>query len=868
MNCTAKSRCSRILVAAASIALYASAATAADDSDLEEVVVTGTRKAGQLWTDTMSPVDVISGAAIAEQPAFNLTDALTRVSPSLNTQRFPIADGTAIIRPVSLRGLSPDHTLVLMNGVRRHRSALVNLQLPPLGTVNQGAQAVDWAAFPGFAIERVEVLRDGAAAQYGSDAIAGVINVILKDRNEGLTLQAQQGQYYEGDGDRLTASGNFGMSLRDDGFLNMTAEYSSSGKTWRGVARPDAAAIGDIVGKNLVPLRGLGQRWGDPDTEVWKLLLNTSVGIGETAEAYGFATYMDNTTTSDFFYRRPVLTNPADQRALSARTTLQIDSVNNATGLPPADGLPDNAPSSLVSSIVSQGLVPGNYLVPSATSPSGYALRNPIYTNFPGGYNPTFGADMTDFSIVGGLRGDISPTLKWDLAARYGANKIDYTLEGSINPSLGSLSPMSFHPGALTQEESGVNLDFVKSFAGSPLNIAFGAEWRDETYKIKAGDEASIKAGPTAAVFGVGSDGFQGFPRESAGDFDSNSWAAYLDVETDLTEKLSGGVAFRFEDYQEWGSTFDWKVSGRYEVTDAFAIRATANSGFRSPTPGQVHTLNVTTTSDNSGNLIPNGTFPVDNPIAVALGAQPLDPEESVSFTAGLVWNVSGNTSFSLDYYHISIKDRLALVNVAIGPSQVAQLLAAGIPNAALLLNSNAGYFANGFDSKVSGIDLALTSRFDVGSGELLADLRYNYNDPSISNVKPGTIDELRVYDLENQIPQNRAVLTLDYRPGGGFKTLMRVNYYGDWSTTPGLFYDPSAPTGPYHYGSNVLVDLEASYTFAEKYTVAIGAENVFDTVPDREQDGTLQFLGVKDALTSPFGFNGGFWYMRFEAGF
>ncbi len=860
MNRIETSRSSRLLMAAVSLALYGELAVAADESGLEEVVVTGTRKAGQLWTDTMSPVDVISGEAIADQPAFNLTDALTRISPSLNTQRFPIADGTALIRPVSLRSLSPDHTLVLMNGIRRHRSALVNLQLPPLGTVNQGSQAVDWAAFPAFAIERVEVLRDGAAAQYGSDAIAGVVNIILKDSKDGLTAQAQYGNYYEGDGDRFTASGNLGLPLTDRGFVNLTAEYSSSDITWRGVARPDAAQIGEWVGKNLVPLHGLGQRWGDPDTEVWKFLANASVGVGESTEVYGFATYMDNSTTSDFFYRRPVLTNAAQQAEWPARTTLQIDNNGN--------GLPDPAPQSLVNNILAQGLVPSNYLVPSATSPSGYVLRNPIYTNFPGGYNPSFGADMTDFSIVGGVRGDISPTFNWDLAARYGENEIDYTLSGSINPSLGSLSPLKFHPGKLTQEESGVNLDFVKSFEGSPLNIGFGAEWRDETYKISAGDPASIQAGPTAAVFGVGSDGFQGFPKESAGDFDSNSWAAYVDIETDLTEKLSGGVAFRYEDYQEWGNTFDWKVSGRYEFTDAFAVRATVNTGFRSPTPGQVNTLNVTTTSDNSGNLIPNGTFPVNNPIAIALGAKPLDPEDSINYTAGLVWDVSSSTSFTLDYYYISISDRLALVNIGIGPAEVAKLVAAGIPNAALLLGSNAGYFVNGFDSKVSGVDLALTSRYDVGPGGLLVDLRYNYNDPSISNVKTGSIDAQRVYDLENQIPHDRAVLTFDYTQASAFEALARLNYYGNWSTSPGLFTDPSDPSVRYHYGSAVLLDLEASYTFADRYTVAVGGENVFDTQPDEEKDGTLQFLGVKEALTSPFGFNGGLWYLRLAAKF
>jgi iron complex outermembrane receptor protein len=832
----------------------------AADRDLEEIVVTGTRKEGQSPTETLSPVDMISGAAVAEQPSFDLTESLTRISPSLNTQRFPIADGTALIRPVTLRNLSPDHTLVLMNGVRRHRSALVNLQLAPLGTVNQGSQAVDWAAFPSAAIKRVEVLRDGASAQYGSDAIAGVVNIILKDASEGFSIQGQYGGYYESDGDRYSLSANLGLPLTDHGFINLTGEYSASEITWRGQARPDAAAIGDIVGKELVPLRGLGQRWGDPDVEAFKLLANAGLDVGETTQVYGFASYMDNTTESDFFYRRPVLADPAAQQELSARDTLQRDSNG--------DGLPDNADAALVASIVAAGLNPADYLVPGASSPSGYVLRNPIYTAFPGGYNPKFGADLTDLAVVLGIRGDVMPNLTWDLSGRFAQNEVDYRVSGTINPSLGRLSPLSFRPGTLTQEESGVNLDFVKSFEGSPLNVAFGAEWRNETYTIDAGDPASIQAGPTAAIFGVGSDGFQGFPRESSGDFDSDSYAAYLDVETDLTDRLSGAVAFRFEDFDQFDeSTFDWKVSARYALTDSVAIRATANTGFRTPSPGQVNTLNVTTTSNSSGDLIPSGTYPVSHPIAVALGAVPLDAETSQNFTVGLVWNVSADTSFTVDYYNIDIEDRLALLSLTVGSAEVAALTAAGIPNAALLLGSNANYFVNGFDSKVQGIDIALGSRFDVAGGELLADLRYNHNEQEVSNVATGTINASRVYDLENQLPNDRAVLTLDYSGDGMFGALLRLNYYGDWSTTGGLF-SPGDASDRYHYDGAAIVDVEARLKFGGHYTVAVGGENVFDTMPDKEQDPTLQFLGVVDALTSPFGFNGGFWYVRLVADF
>ncbi len=834
---------------------------------LEEIVVTGTRKAGQSSTETLSPVDVIGGSMLAEQAAFDLTDGLPKLSPSLNTQRFPIADGTAFVRPVTLRNLSPDHTLVLMNGARRHRSALVNLQLAPLGTVNQGSQGVDFAAFPAAAIERVEILRDGAAAQYGSDAIAGVINIILKEASEGGSVSAQYGEYYEGDGARLSVNGNIGLPIGADGFVNLAGEYSTSEITSRGNARPDAAAIADIVGKNLVPIAGLGQRWGDPDVEALKFSVNAGLDLNDSVELYGFATYMDNTTKSDFFYRRPVLADPAQQIGLSARTTLQIDNINNVTLQAGADGRPDPAPQSLIAGIQGQALDPRDYLVQDASSASGYSLRNPIFSEFPGGYNPDFGAKLTDMSIVLGARGDWTETLTWDVHGRFAENEVEYTLADSINPSLGRLSPLSFTPGTLIQEESGINVDFVKSFKDSPVNIAFGGELRNETYKIEAGDPESIVAGPTAAIFGVGSDGFQGFPVESAGEFESDSWAGYVDVETDLTERLSGAIALRYEDFDEFGDTTDWKVSGRYQFTEAFAVRATASTGFRAPTPGQVHTLNVTTAANSAGELIPSGTYPVDNPVAVALGAVPLKPEESDSYTVGLVWDAASRLSVTLDYYHIEIDNRLALLGDTVDQAAVDALIAAGIANAGLLLNTSANYFVNGFDSTVKGIDVAVTGGFDLGGGDLVVDLRHNYNEQEVSDVALGTVNNARIYDLENQIPAHRSVLSFSWASGGMFDALLRFNYFDGWSTTAGLFNE-SDPPATFNYGSTLLVDAEVSATINEMFTVTLGGENLFDEYPDDEKDGTLSFLGVEDALTSPYGFNGGFYYLRLTARF
>ena len=861
MNRNSRLRPASLVASAVALVLSQVAYAQTPQSELGEVIVTGTRKAGVSPTESISPVDVIEGAAVSQQGAFDLTDSLTKITPSLNTQRYPIADGTSFVRPVSLRNLSPDHTLVLINGTRWHRSALVNLQLAPLGTVNQGSQGVDWSTFPAAAIERVEVLRDGASAQYGSDAIAGVVNVILKDASEGGSLSAQYGEYSESDGERVSVSGNIGLPMGADGFLNLSGEYSTSDETSRGAARPDAAAVGAIVGADQVPEEGLGQRWGDPNVDALKFFVNAGIPLSDRMELYGTANYMTTEVVSDFFYRTPVLPTAAEQIGIPARTTLQIDGNG--------DGVPDDASAAQVQTIIDAGGDPADYLMADAGSPSGYVLRNPIYTLFPGGYNPDFGADLTDFGVAIGLRGDVNDTLSWDARVRYGENEVDYKISQTINPSLGALSPTSFKPGTLTQEESGLNIDFVKTFASSPLNLAFGAELRNETYKIGAGDQASIEAGPTAAIFGVGSDGFQGFPVESAGSFKSDSWATYVDMETDLTDALSGGVAFRYEDYDEFGDTFDWKVSLRYAFTDDFAVRATANTGFRAPTPGQVNTLNVTTTSDVNGNLIPNGTYPVSHPIAVALGAIPLVPEESESYTVGMVWTPTDRTSVTLDYYHIKVDNRVALLSNTIGAAQVAQLIAAGIPaaEANLLLGSNANFFVNGFDSEVDGIDLALTSLFTVGGGDLRVDLRHNFNEQTVSNVSPGTINASRVFDLENQTPENRTQLSFDYASGGMFSGLLGVRYYDSWTTTAGLF-SPGDASDQYSYGDNVLVDLEARFTFAERYQFTIGGENVFDTKPGTEQDPTSYFLGVRPALTSPFSVNGAFWYARASVNF
>jgi len=849
---------------AVAVATFASPTALAQESSademIEEIVTTGTRKEGQSPTETLSPIDVLTGDALLNQATFDLTDGITKVAPALNTQRYPIADGTAFIRPVTLRSLAPDQTLVLVDGSRRHRSPLVNLQISPLGTVNTGAQAVDFAAIPAGAIKRVEILRDGASAQYGSDAIAGVINVILDDANEGISVFAQTGEYYEGDGARTSIGANAGFPLGDAGFLNATVEHSTADTTSRGVPRFDCPAVIAEVGAAATPFNGLCQRWGDPDVETLKAFVNAGIDLSDNAELFGHISFSDNETISDFFYRTPVLPPSA---GIAGRGTLIVD----------ADGdfLPDPAPQSLVDDITNAGLDPADYITADAGSPSGWALLNPIAAQFPGGYNPDFGADISDFAALVGARGEWANGWSWDVRARVAESEAEYVLGESINPSLGRLSPTDFRPGKLTQEETALTADFVKELdvgnLASPLNLAVGVEFREETYKIAAGDTASIEVGPTFAFFGVGSDGFQGFPLESAGSFDSQNTAAYIDLEADITERFSAGAAIRFEDYDEFDSAVDFKLAGRMQVNESFALRATVNTGFRAPTPGQVNTLNVTTSSDSQGNLIPFGTYPVNNPVALALGSQPLEVEESTSFTIGAIFEVAENTSVTVDVYDITIDDRLTILANTIGAAELALLQAAGIPNADLLVGSDANYFVNGFESNIFGIDLSVRSDFEVRNGMLTVDFRHTFNEQEVDDITPNTLNAATVYDFENQVPQNRSILSFNYQTDDLFSGYLRLNYFGEWGDSGGQLAagdNSEAVT----YDGAFLVDLEAQFQLNDMFRISVGAENVFDTEADDDGHFVAELLGVDKALTSPFGVNGGFWYLRLNADF
>ncbi len=823
---------------------------ASEEATFDRLIVTGTRVSGRTTTTSVSPIDVFDGASLDQQASFDLTDQLRNISPSFNTQRFPIADGTAFIRPANLRNLPPDQTLVLINGHRRHRSALVNLQTEPFGTVNQGAQAVDFGIIPAAAIGRVEILRDGSSAQYGSDAIAGVINIILNNNPEGIHLTAEFGSSYDGDGDTSRLAANIGLPLGETGFFNITADYVNSNFTSRGSPRPDALAVGEVVGIENVPFNGLGQRWGNPDVEGIRLFFNGEVEAGENISAYGHGNYVDQDYRSSFFFRTPV-----GVPGVTPRATLLVDS--------DGDGLPDPVDQSIIDDILNRGLNPNDFVTADPTSPSGFVALNPIFTLFPGGYTPTFGANTQDFEGVLGVRGELDFGLTWDLSGRFGENDIDYVLENSINPGLGINSPLNFRPGTLEQRELGVNLDFAfplyfDALAG-PVNIAFGAEYRREVYEIGIGDPASFEFGPTGTLFGVGSDGFQGDGPESAGEFERGNYAGYLDIENDLTDWLTLSAAGRIESPNTFETSYDWKVAARVQPHPWFALRATVNTGFRVPTPGQINTLDVTTTADASGQLVPLGTFPVNSPAAIALGAQPLKKEDSFSVTTGLIFTPLPDLTVTVDYYNIDVDDRIALANRFIEPGSPEQqaLIDAGVPGAALI--GSLSFFSNAVDTTSEGIDVVATKLFNLRDyGLLTFDARHAYNRQRVNRFEEGTIDAERVFDLENQLPNHRTVLTVEYQSPWDVDFLVRGNRFGEWQDA--TFGEIAT------FGSEWLIDLIVTAHFLGRYHLSAGAENIGDNFPDPETNGVLSFLGATRPVSSPFGFDGGRWFVRLTA--
>jgi iron complex outermembrane receptor protein len=858
-------------VVAAAVSGFTGTLVFADDdgglSNLEEVIVTGVRGKPRTVADSPVPVDVFSARDIEAVSHTDTNDILQTLVPSYNVSRQPISDGATFIRPAELRGMPTDKTLVLVNSKRRHRAALVTIG-------GSGTQGPDVATIPASALKSVEVLRDGAAAQYGSDAIAGVINFILKDNSEGGSISFNTGEHFEGDGFQTTLMGNVGLALGEGGFLSISGEISDSEFTSRSeqyceswfcldtsnpvynptagynafttdqtflAGVPSASLAGDVV-----------QPWGAPNTEATRLFFNSGYELGNGASLYGYGNYSSSSADGGFFYRYPGNGTIEDLRL--------------------ADG----------------------------------SIYSPL-SKFPGGFTPRFEGDVTDYSFVGGVKGDFSPALSYDVSARYGSNKVEYVLNNTINPSMGPDSPTRFRPGDLENEETQIQLDFAYEFdagVASPAVLAFGLSYMDESYEVVEGGVDSYQAGsfatsdpfgfcnagastaagaaviangstldcantddPVFTVVGVGSNGFPGFSPAFSEVYERDSYALYADLSADVTEDLFLQAAIRYEDYSDFDSEVVGKVAMQYDINEVFGFRGSIGTGFRAPTPGQQGTTNVSTRLPN-GLPVATGLFPALSTVSQALGATALKPETSTNFTFGITGEFD-KLSVTLDFYRIDVEDRfysISTLGVSTDPTaggsydRFLALQAAGVSGAESI--GGVFYFTNAFDTKTEGMDLVATYPFEWGNGSVTSlTASINYNSTSFDSDPSAFLNAEDQFDFENDRPEWRSVYTATHSIDK-LTLLGRVNYYGEFENS-----NNSANLVTQTFDSTAFVDIEGAYQFNEMFRLSVGGRNVFDEYPD--QDAISDFCcGRLYSSGSVVGWQGGYYYARLDANF
>ena len=840
----------------------------------ETVAVVGTRSEPRSITASPVPVDVITAQDFVSQGDMDLTNQLRTVVPSFNVSTQPISDAATIVRPASLRNMAPDHTLILVNGKRRHRAAVIAW----LGNgIADGAQGPDLSAIPSIALRQVEVLRDGAAAQYGSDAIAGVINFELKNARSGGSLEFRTGQHFtENDGDPATCgtigrscngigglapsftfAGNAGLPLGSQGFVNLSLEYGGTQPTNRAVQ--DGGTVAVVAGGNPY-VRDTSRVWGSPriDDDL-KVFANFGSGADRAAEFYGHANYASKKVTGGFFYRNP--NNRGSVYSIDRGQTLLVGDVLAAQGMGSA-----NCPTVNVVNGTPDPVALGQV----GADPNCFTFHEAFLgapDGMPGGFTPQFGGDVRDFSVVGGVRGTTVTGLNWDVSGSIGQNQVDTFIFDTVNASLGPESPTSFRPNLLEQTDSSVNADL--SYAASDMiNIAGGVEWRNEQYHLGAGDPASWAIGPYGAQgFSSASNGYNGTRPENAGTWDRANVAVYGDIEVHgVDNDWTLGAAVRVEDfYDSFGTTMNSKLSGRYGFTDEFAVRAAVSSGFRAPTPGQQNVLNVTTEFDfDLGDLINNGTIPSTSPVAALRNGAPLQPEESINYSVGTVVD-SGTFTFTADYFRIDLSDRLTITrNYTLTPAEVATLLADGIAEAGNLAAFR--FFVNDFSTRTQGLDVVATwTPLAIGGRTVFSGV-YNFTDTNVTEFSQEHFDADRVTSLTLALPRTRWNAGVNHTENR-WTLMARLHFYGSyWDREDARSARGAAMSYLYPlYTGKPLVDLEVGFPFGG-VTLSVGARNIFNTYPDAN-DGAVDGVGNRYGQFGPFGFNGGYYYARLNYG-
>ncbi len=807
----------------------------AEEEFSEVIVVTGTRAQPRSVVESIVPIDVISAEDFANQGDTDVSTLLRTLAPSYNVNTQPISDAATVVRPANLRNLAPDHTLVLVNGKRRHRAAVIYW----LGNgVADGAQGPDISAIPAIALRQVEVLRDGAAAQYGSDAIAGVMNFLLKDSSSGGSIELRTGGYTAGDGDAFSFAGNIGLPLGENGFVNLSVELGSNDATDRSVQRDDAAGL---IAAGNTNVANPAQIWGSPEIEDdLKFWANFGYVSDSGKQFYGHANYVSKEVTGGFYFRNP--NNRGSVFSGDGGATLLIGDLLDAQ-----DGILDGS-AGCPTVNVNNNVPDPAALAQVFADPNCFSFQE----LFPGGFTPNFGGEVEDVSLVAGLRGTTNGGLNWDVSVSSGSNEVDFFISNTVNASLGPDTPTAFDPGLYKQEE--LNFNFDVSYAiNDRTNLAGGLEWRDEKFEIGIGQLESYQIGALADQgFSAASNGFPGFGPIAAGDWSRSNYAVYADLErTSGDDRWTIGAAVRFEDFEDFGTTTNGKLAGRLKLNEMWQLRASASTGFRAPTPGQSNAFNVSTEFDLVlMDLVNNGTIPSSSRVAQLRGGEPLKAEESTNLGLGTVFQ-NGPFTLTIDYFQIDLEDRLAVTQLfSLSQNEVDDLIAEGITSAGNLQNFR--FFTNDFDTETSGIDLVATYVPEALGGNTSFSLLFNNTETKVTKFNPATLDATRIRELQEALPETRWNLSANHKFGNGLRMLARLSYYDDW------FDSEDGQV----YGGEYLVDLEAAYTFAADFTISLGGQNVTDTFPE-DNPGARSGVGNQYSQFSPFGFNGAFWYAR-----
>lgn len=891
-----------LALAVGSGAQEAPSPSAADLESVDEIVVSiGTRSQPRTVADSAVPVDVFDADDIDSVNSSDLVDVVKTIVPSFNVERQPIADGASFMRPTELRGLDSHHALILLDGKRRHRGAVLRL-----GAF--GPHGVDIGGIPAIAIESVEVLRDGAAAQYGSDAIAGVLDFKLRSADSGFDVRAKLSGYEQGDGEEGTVEANAGFGLGKGGFLNLSAHVSTTAPTNRsepydlpiagsgltpleatqsqltvdGVTYygPDAftytySPTGQILqvlpGSDGIPddldrryaenydtvggsraFRSPVQIWGQPEREQAMLAANAALPLASGGELYGFATFSRKDQTTGFYYRR--------------------SGVSQLKPLRLADG----------------------------------SIYDPRERLYPSGFTPQFHGAITDYAVHGGWRGEWPNGLEFDLSATYGNNQIRYDIENTLNPSLGPETPTAFHPGNLVNDELALNADFAWlldwRFAGT-LNMAFGLEHRREGYRVEEGGLKSYEVGPFGRAdpfdlevtqaevdadpnddvttiecrvpgfravgvlcpagdpvnnaVPIGSNGFPGYPPAFTSDQVRPSYAAYLDMEADVTANALANAALRFEHFDGFGSVAIGKLATRFRLTDRLNLRTSLGTGFRAPTPGQISTTNVATRIGADGSPVAEGLFPATTPAAMLFGAMPLDAETSRSFTIGLAATL-GSLVVTVDHYRIRLDDRITLSSqFLVGADEAAELAALGVPGAGDI--AQVRFFTNDARTETRGVDVVASWQFDGFLAGTSLQAAANFNETEMLD-RGRFIGAESEFDIENGSPAMRAVVTARHTRGD-FDLLLRTRLFGKYKNTKTARLEDIQS-----FGREALVDIEAGWTLGGHYGIKVGAENLFENYPSEARFETC--CGIVYRTDSIVPWQGRLLYLRVGARF